>query len=600
MSTAEQLTDHEADAARWDLLPLLGDHAGLDQLLRAATTRVERFVQRYRGRLAELDGPGLTEAMRGLGEITDLATRAEMYAELTFAADSRPVENGALTQKVKEALAAFQTQLLFFELEWNGLEDERAQGLLDAAGPELEFAAHHLRTLRSKRPYLLSEPEERILAERRITGEQAWARLFEERDSSMEVELDGEMVPFAIAYNDWYGPSAQKRRDAVAAMSASFVSEVRTRAYIYNTLLHDKAVEDRLRGYPTWLSRRNLENQVDDASVQALIAAVRSRYDIPQRWYRTKAALMGFGGPLPVADQFGPLFEDETTFSYAESRELVLSAYHQFSPQAGEIVSGFFDGGWIDAAVRPGKASGAFCGGPSASVHPYVMLNHGGHTNDVLTMAHELGHGLHDVLAGEVGVFHWAAPLTLAETASTFGESLTLDLLLSQAPDDRTRLGLLTNALDGSMATIFRQVVFNQFEERTHNRRRTGGELSADEITAIMVEADTEMHGGTIEMYPGFDRFWCTVPHMFLWPGYVYAYAYGQLLSLSLYARYKETGPDFIPRYMRMLAAGGSMPPVQIGQIVGVDLSDPEFWASGLDLVDGQLRAIEELAPKLA
>ena len=601
MATIEPLPDPDAIAAVWDLEPLVEGKgiAGVTLLLEDATTRTAAFAGSYAGHLAELDSGGLTAAMTELGVITDLSQRAELYAELLFQGDSEPPEHGALVQRVREALAAIETQLLFFELEWTAIDGAKAEALLSGASEDLDFAAYHLRTVRKRKPYLLSEPEERILAERRITGEQAWARLFEERDSAMEVELDGEPVPWSVAYNQIDDASSEKRLAAVVAMTEAMEPEVRTRTYIYNTLLYDKAVEDRLRGYPTWLSQRNLENQVDDSAVQALVSAVRSRYDIPQRWFTTKARLLRVPR-LPVQDQYCPVFADESTIPYAEARALALAAYTDFSPEVGKIVQGFFEGGWIDAAVRPNKSGGAFCAAASPHVHPYMMLNHGGRRTDLMTLAHELGHGLHDVLAAPQGAFHWQAPLTVAETASTFGESLVLDRLLTQVSTDRERLELLVDAVQRSIATIFRQISFNQFEERTHNRRRSEGELSSDVLDAIYVEISDEMNGDTIEPHPGFERFWSTVPHLFLWPGYVYAYAFGQLFSLSIYAKYKELGAAFVPNYLQLLAAGGSRPPQELGKLVGIDLSDPGFWASGLELVDDQLKAVEELVGAIA
>ena len=597
VTTAAAQPDVELLASRWDLAPLLdGDEqGGFDRLLSRAATLASEFKQLHEGRVAALDSTALTAAMKTLAEIHDLVHRASIYAELRLAADTADAGSGALLQQANERRTALETELQFFELEWAAAEDEWAERVLLEAGDELEFAAYHLRTVRKLRPYQLSAPEERILAEARLSGQQAWARLFQEEDAALMVELEGERVSFSVAYNQWSDADRGRRIAAVDAAVAAMAPIGRMRAYIYNTLMHDKAVEDRLRGFPHWLSSRNLENQTSDSSVAALIETVQDRFDIPHRWNVIKARLLELER-LSTYDLSAPVYADETPIAYADARNLVLSAYQEFSPEAGRITRRFFDGQWIDAPVRLNKSSGAFCepGGPN--VHSYIMLNYGARRSDVLTMAHELGHGLHDMLAAPKGSFHHSPTLTLAETASTFGESLVIDRLLGQASNDRERLSLLAEALHGSIATIFSQVAWNRFEERAHTMRRSEGELTTDQLDGIFKDELRRLQGDQSEHVAGFERFWSVIPHFFLWPGYVYAYAYGQLLSLSVYARYKESGPAFVPRYLEMLSAGGSRSPEDLGRIVGVDLADPGFWASGLELVDAQLRAVEQLA----
>jgi oligoendopeptidase F len=600
VSAIDTQPDPELLASRWNLAPLLdGDEErGVDTLLSRAAASAGEFTSRYQGRVGALNVSGLTAAMQELAEIQDLIHRASIYAELRIAADTADAASGALVQSVNERRTALETMLQFFELEWTAADDTWAEGLLSEAGDELEIARHHLRTMRQKRPYLLSGPEERILAEARISGQLAWSRLFQEEDAALEVELDGERVSFSVAYNQWSDAARERRVAAVDAAIVAMAPEGRTRAYIYNTLMHEKAVEDRLRGYPNWLSSRNLENQTPDSSVAALVEAVQARYDIPHRWNTIKARLLGLDR-LSTYDFSAPVYADEIRIPYADAREIVLGAYRDFSPEAGRITRSFFDEPWIDAPVRLNKASGAFCetGGPG--VHPYILLNYGGRRTDVLTMAHELGHGLHDVLSMPRGIFHQQSTLTVAETASTFGESLVIERLLEQAVDDRQRLSLLAESLHSSIATVFTQVAFNRFEDRAHTLRRTEGELSADQLDSILGAELAALHGEHADTVPGFERFWSVIPHFFLWPGYVYAYAYGQLLSLSIYARYKEIGPPFVPRYLEMLSAGGSRSPQELARIVGIDLSDPGFWASGLELVDAQLRSVEELAARM-
>jgi oligoendopeptidase F len=327
----------------------------------------------------------------------------------------------------------------------------------------------------------------------------------------------------------------------------------------------------------------------------ALIEAVRARYDIPQRWYRLKAKLLAIP-KVTDYDRMAPVSPEDVSYSFSDARDLVLDTYHSFAPEAGLLTRRFFDERWIDAPVRPNKRGGAFCSYTVPSVHPYVLLNFTARQRDVLTMAHELGHGLHAALAQPQGVFQFTTPLTLAETASVFGEALVFGRLLDEAADDQARLALLAERIDGAVATVFRQMAMNRFEHLMHTRRRTEGELSVDRIAELWTESQAEMFGDAVEMTESYRMWWSYVPHFINTPGYVYAYAYGQLLALSVYGRYLEEGRSFAPRYLELLAAGGSRSPEELGAMVGIDLADPGFWDSGLQLVEQQLRAAEQLA----
>jgi oligoendopeptidase F len=600
VTPSEALSDPEALATQWDLSDLVDGQsdAAVDGILDDAATRTERFAAGYGGAVATLDAAGLTAAMHQLAVIRELIQRASVYAQLRFATDSADAQRSALLDRVKARTTELEARLIFFDLEWIELDCDRAAALLEQAGEELEFAAHHLRSKQRRRSYMLSPAEERLMTERRLTGELAWARLFEELAGALRVELDGEDVPYTVAYGQLMDPDPAKRRSAAEAMAAGMESGLGTRTFVFNTMLQDKAVEDRLRGCPTWLTSRNLENDLDDGSVGALVDAVMNGYDIARRWCRAKARLLG-SERLAECDLGAPVLADETSYPYGAARDLVLASYADLSPEVEAIAARFFDENWIDAPIRPNKMAGAFCetGGPDR--HPYVLLNHSARRYDVSAMAHELGHGIHDVLSARAGVFHQHPAMPVAETASTFGELLLLDRMLGQASDPRERLSLLAAALDQSMLTIFHQVAFNQFEQRTHAARRSEGELSSDRVDEIYREAWGELYGGFVDPHPGMERFWSMVPHFFLLPGYVYAYAYGQLLSLSLFARYKQLGPAFVPGFLDFLAAGGSRSPLELGRIVGVELDDPGFWSSGLDLVEAQLRAVEELVAEL-
>jgi oligoendopeptidase F len=596
-ATADHLQDPELLKEEWDLGPLVdgeGD-AGVDRLLAEARERASAFAARHAGHVSELDGAGLGEAMRELEAINELVGKAGSYASLKFSTDTADPARGALLQRVQEAGTEIETKLLFFELEWAAIDDPRADELLSE--DELDFCRHYLRSARRYRPHLLTEPEEKILAEKSISSQASWGRLFGELVSALRVQAGDDEVPLDVALSQLQAPDRELRRGTAEAVSAALEPGLRTRAFIYNTLAHDKSVEDRLRHFPNWLASRNLSNEASDESVMALIEAVRGRYDIPQRWYRLKAKLLGVER-LADYDRAAPVLPEEVTFSYAQARELVLETYDAFSPEAGRVVRRFFDEHWVDAPVRPHKRGGAFCAYTVPSVHPYVLLNFTARRRDVLTMAHELGHGLHAALAQQQGVFHQSTPLTLAETASVFGEALTFGRMLEAADDDDTRLSLLADRIDGAIATVFRQMAMNRFEHLIHTGRRTDGELAADRMSELWVETQAELFGDSVEITEGYRTWWSYVPHFINTPGYVYAYAYGQLLALSVYKRYLEEGDSFVPRYLELLSAGGSRNPEELGAMVGIDLADPGFWDAGLKLVEEQLSAAEELAAR--
>jgi oligoendopeptidase F len=354
-------------------------------------------------------------------------------------------------------------------------------------------------------------------------------------------------------------------------------------------------VDDRLRNYPHWLASRNLANEASDESVAALIEAVRARYELPRRWYRLKARLLGLDR-LADYDRMAAVTSEADSIPWSEARDLVLDSYGSFSPELAATAREFFDGAYIDAPVRPGKRGGAFCAYTVPSAHPYVMLNYTARRRDVLTLAHELGHGVHASLARPQGVFHFATPLTMAETASVFGETIVFGRLLAQAPTPESRLSLLAESIEGSIATVFRQVAMNRFEDLAHTTRRADGELSLDRINGLWAQSQEELLGDAVEITDGYRTWWSYVPHFINTPGYVYAYAYGQLLALAVYAKYEEQGEAFVPAYLELLAAGGSRAPEELGQIVGVDLTDPGFWDTGLNLVERQLDAAENAA----
>jgi len=581
----------------WDLEDLVYGEgaAGVERLLTEATERATTFSAAHAGKVAELDSSGLAAAVQELTEISDLIGRAAVYASLKFSVDTVAPENGALLALVQERSTAIETQMIFFELEWAELDDAQVERLLDGDG--LDKVQHYLRSTRRYRPHLLSEPEERIVSEMSVSGSDAWARLFSEVTSAIEVDLDTEdaPVPLDVAASQLASPDREHRAHVSDRITAALQPTLRIRAYIFNTLLADKATGDRLRSYDSWISSRNLANETSDEAVDALVEAVRDSYEISRRWYRLKAKLLGLDR-LAHFDRLATVASAEQSYSYEDAKTIVLEAFDDFSPVMGDAARRFFDENWVDVPPRPGKRGGAFCSYAVPSHHPYLLLNWTNKMRDVTTLAHELGHGIHAYLASDRGIFEFSTPLTLAETASVFAEALVFRKLLNETTDPEARLALLAENIEGSLATVHRQIGFNHFERLVHTERREVGELSVERFGELWLEASAELFGDAVEMGEGYENWWSYIPHFIGSPGYVYAYAFGQLLALSVYGQYLKEGDAFVPKYLELLSAGGSKKPEDLVAIAGLDLTDPEFWRSGLALVEEQLREAEEAA----
>ena len=586
-------SDQLATDVAWDLEPLLGETGSVDSLLAEAAEAAEKFSEKYRGRIAYLPASDLAEAMHALAQISDGVGRVGSYVGLKFSVDTTNPEFGAQMANADEKSTEISNTLLFVELEWAAADDAHVEEVLTQ--PELDFCRHHLSAARRYRPHLLSEPEEKILADKAVTGSSAWGRLFSELTSTIEVDISGETISLEEGLSRLQSPERPVRKEAALAVTCALEPGLRTRAFIFNTLLADKGSDDRLRHFDNWLASRNLDNEASDESVAALVEAVVSRYDIPQRWYTLKAKLLGLDR-ISDYDRMALVSDTEETFSWSAAREIVSNAYKSFSPELSDVVERFFNEKWIDAPQRPGKRSGAFCAYTVPDHHPYLLLNWTGRRRDVLTLAHELGHGLHAYLAREQGVFHQNTPLTLAETASVFGETVTFGRLLSETTEPNQRLALLAESLEGQIATVFRQVAMNQFEDSAHTWRREQGEVSVEQFGDLWISSQSDMLGDSVELTEGYRSWWSYIPHFIGTPGYVYAYAYGQLLALSVYRLYEERGTSFVDSYLELLRQGGSKSPQELGRIVGVDLSDPTFWDGGLSIIEEQLNAAEQAA----
>lgn len=596
VTTTEPEADRTAADVRWDLEPLIAGHPSVDALLDEIDARADDLSQRGRGRIAAFGAGELGDFHARYAKLLDLQGRASHYAFLRFAADTANAEHGALVARVEERAAQVSAALVFITLEWAAAPDDHVEAVLSDPDPRLDFVRHHLASSRRWAPHLLSEPEERLDRELAVTGVRAWSRLFDELCGGVECPRpDGTTVSLEVALSDLQHPDRERRQAAHLSVSRGLEPGLRTRAFVFNTLANQRSIEDRLRRYPSWLSSRNLANEVPDESVQALVDAVVARYDIPQRWYTLKARILGLD-QLADYDRVASVATAPSEIGWSAATEVVIDSYASFSPELAGIVRRFLGEGWIDAPVRAGKRGGAFCAYTVPSHHPYVMLNWTGTARDVSTLAHELGHGVHAYLSRDQGIFQMTTPLTLAETASVFGETVTTNRLLGDLDDPDQRLTLLAGSIDDSVGTVFRQVAMHRFEHVVHSARRDEGELSVERFNELWLARQTEMLGEAVELTPEYATWWSYIPHFIHTPGYVYAYAYGQLLALAVYRRYQLRGDDFVPRYLDLLRAGGSLPPEELAAIVDCDLADPGFWNGGLDIVDAQLRSAEEAA----
>jgi oligoendopeptidase F len=583
-----------AEEVLWDLSDLYesGDDPKLEQDLEESESAATAFRERYFGRVAELSAAELAEAIEESERIHAIFTRAIYYAHLWFSTDMADAPRGALLARLTEKGATLDTQLLFFGLEIADLDDERADTLL--ADEALARWGHWLSTVRKFRPYVLTEPEEKILTEKAVSGASAWDRLFDELSGAIRVELDGAEVGFEEAMAKLYSADRDERRSASEAVTRALEPGLRTRAYILNTIVVDKSIDDRLRGYPTWISARNLSNDTTDEAVQALIDAVVGRYEVAQRYYRLKARLLDLDR-LAHFDRMAPIGDDPTKVPWDSAKAVVLDAYADFSDETGRIVARFFDESWIDAPPKDNKRHGAFCATTVPGVHPYVFMNYTGDRRSVLTLAHELGHGLHGYLAQPLGLFNASSPLTTAETASVFGEALTFKRLLALEDDPHRRLNLLAGRIEDAIATVFRQIALNRFEDSVHASRRERGELSTDTLEELWLESQRRLFGDSVDI-DGYGTWWSYISHFIGTPGYVYAYSYGFLFALSIFRKYELEGESMVEPYLDVLRAGGSKPPEELARMVGLDLANPAIWDGGIDALAADLDEAEALA----
>lgn len=592
MAVQEKLTG--AENITWDLSDLYAgvDDPAIEGDMQQADNQAEQLAATYRGKLTSLDPEELYEAVAAYEAIAETATKLGSYAHLIWSTDTSNPKYGALLQRLTEWTARMEQKLVFFELEWLTAPEDFAQGMIN--NPTLAHYRHWLEASRRYQPHKLSEPEEKILSEKSVTGRDAWVRFFTELMGSARYSFDGQEVNQSVILSKLYEPDRDVRQRAAQSVTDTLREKLPILTYIFNTLAADKASDDRLRSYPSWISSRNLSNEVSDEVVDALVNAVTARYDIVTRYYHLKRELLGLD-ELFDYDRYAPLPAAAGEYHWEQARETVLEAYGRFHPHMAEIAGEFFSKSWIDAALQPSKRGGAYSASTVPSVHPYVFMNYTGAARDVMTLAHELGHGVHQYLSREQGMLQAHTPLTTAEMASVFGEMLVFNALMQQESDPHVRLAMLAHRIEDTFSTVFRQVSMNRFEHGMHTARREEGELTGERLSQIWTETQRAMFTNSVTMTENYGLWWSYVPHFLHTPGYVYAYAFGQLLVMALFARYRQEGSSFAPRYLDVLRAGGSNWPEKTLAPMGVDLTDPNFWQEGLTEVEMLVAQAEQL-----
>ncbi|NGO51756.1 M3 family oligoendopeptidase [Allomesorhizobium camelthorni] len=597
---ASQAPSALGDLPEWDLGDL---YPGMDapelrrDLAKAAEDAVA-FEERWKGTLASEAARGaegrLGEALREYEAIEELVGKIASYAGLIYAGDTSDPQRAKLYGDVQEKMTDASAHLLFFALELNLVDDALILSALDA-DPAFGHYRPWVLDLRKDKPYQLEDRIEQLFHEKSITGRGAWNRLFDETMTDLRFEVGGEELTLEPTLNKLQDPDGEVRRAAAEALAKTFKENLRTFTLITNTLSKDKEISDRWRGFEDIADSRHLANRVERSVVDALAMAVREAYPrLSHRYYAMKARWLGME-TMNHWDRNAPLPETpQATIGWDEAKNTVLSAYHRFSPDMADIARKFFDRRWIDAPVRPGKAPGAFAHPTVPSAHPYVLLNYMGKPRDVMTLAHELGHGVHQVLAGAQGPLMASTPLTLAETASVFGEMLTFRSLLDKTIDRRERKAMLAQKVEDMINTVVRQIAFYEFERKVHTERKNG-ELTADRLGQFWLEVQADSLGPAIRLREGYETFWTYIPHFIHSPFYVYAYAFGDCLVNSLYAVYQNAERGFQEKYFDMLRAGGTKHHSEILAPFGLDATDPAFWQIGLSMIGDLIDELEAL-----
>ncbi len=592
MTEESRINDFGTETVLWDLADL---YDGENDPRLAADVRwcgeeAALLHGRFRGQVAGLTAAGLLELVVRLEALDARLSRLGTFAFLNFTTQMENSGAGALLQRMEELASQCKREVVFFELEWNALAPEGAAALLADAG--LAGYGHYLEALRRYQPHQLSEPEESLLLEYAPVGRSAWNTLFDKVISGLRFGPRKRTEEEVLT--DLYKQDRGVRREAADELTAGLQSQRHVLTHIFNTLAAEKMIEDRLRRHQDWVHAMNLGNELAGATVETLVQAVTSRYDIVRRYYRVKRELLHLD-ELTDYDRYAPLPAlPSQRIGWDACRAMVLNSFAAFSPELAAIAGQFFERNWIHAPILPGKRGGAFAHPCVPDVHPYVMVNYTGTLNDVSTVAHELGHGVHQVLAARRGHFNSETPLVLAETASVFAEMLIFQSQLALLSDGAPRRAFVCQKLESIFATVFRQTAMNRFEKRMHEGRRGQGELSCEQLSEFWLATQNEMFGDAVTLRPDYGIWWSYIPHFLSTPGYVYSYAFGELLVLALYGLYQQQGDSFVALYSQLLAAGGTASPYDLVKPFGIDLDDPAFWHQGLNVIDGMLRQVED------
>ena len=594
---AETVTSKSfGDLPEWDLGDLYPapDSPELARDVEALEQAAQGFASRYENRLADLDAAGMLACIEEYQQIDILAGRIMSYAGLRYYQNTTDAGRAKLLSDLQNRVTDATTPLVFFSLEFNRISDADYEAVFTAADGPARYRPVFDR-MRAMRPHQLSDELEKFLHDNSVVGAAAWNRLFDETTAGLEFDVDGETLGLEATLNLLTDHDRARREAGAKALAGVFSRNVKLFARIHNTLAKEKAIEDKWRKMPSPQHGRHLSNHVEPEVVEALRNAVTAAYPrLSHRYYALKARWLGLD-KLQVWDRNAPLpTETPKTIGWDEARATVLDAYAGFSPKLAELAEPFFDKGWIDAGVKPGKAPGAFAHPTVTTVHPYVMLNYLGKPRDVMTLAHELGHGVHQRLAAGQGELLASTPLTLAETASVFGEMLTFRALLAKTTDPAQRKALLAGKVEDMINTVVRQIAFYDFECKLH-AARAEGELTPDDINALWMSVQAESLGPVFEFMPGYETFWTYVPHFVHSPFYVYAYAFGDGLVNALYAAYEDGLPEFQSKYFDMLAVGGAKHHKELLAPFGLDASDPAFWDKGLSMIEGLIDELEAL-----
>jgi len=594
MSDTEQLNlQLGTDSVIWTLSDLYSspDCPEFLEDITWCSDEASRLGTEFRGRIAALSSDQLVMLVRRLENLESRLGRLSTFVFLNFTTQIDNEAAGALYQKIHELVNSCSKETVFFELEWNNLENAQVESLLNTN--HLAGYRHYLEIMRRYRPHQLQEIEERLLIETKTVGRKSWTTLFEKVIGTLKFGDEGRTEEEVLS--DLYHADRAVRKQAATDLTIGLQSQSHVLTHIYNTLAAEKMISDRLRNHPIWVSSMNLDNQIADETVDTLIHAVTERYDIVSRYYTLKARLLDLD-TLYDYDRYAPLPGlPESKIDWQHCSQIVLETFYAFSQKTGEIAQQFFDQCWIHAPVLAGKRGGAFAHPCVPEVHPFVMVNFTGTLRDVSTVAHELGHGVHQVLASQNGYFNSDTPLVLAETASVFAELLVFKSQLKALKNRREKQAFICQKLESIFATVFRQVAMNRFEDMMHEGRRNHGELSNEQLCSYWMQSQQQMFQDSVTLQEHYRIWWSYIPHFLATPGYVYSYAFGELLVLALYGVYQQEGPSFVDNYLGLLAAGGSSSPYELLKPFGIDLDSPEFWSHGLGVIDAMLREVEEM-----